>query len=278
MPKQIYFICGLPRSGSTLLANMLAQDPNIHTTPTSGCHDVMFGVKNHWAKLTEHKAAKSLADPKNLQRVLWGILHDYHDTDRPIIIDKGRGWISLLEMLEFALGHQAKILVPVRCIAQIFSSFEKIHRRQVTIGEHNGDYMKGQTIEGRIDDWMRLESPFGLAYNRLKDAMHKRYGNRLHFVDFDALTKFPTNTMKKVYKFLDIEKKIDWDWTNVEQYTHEDDSVHGSVDLHTIRRVVERVPTDASSVLGTALAKKWSDPGLEFWRTPQSSANYTKWT
>ena len=31
-----HFISGLPRSGSTLLANLLAQNPRFHSTATSG--------------------------------------------------------------------------------------------------------------------------------------------------------------------------------------------------------------------------------------------------
>lgn len=34
--KKYYFISGLPRSGSTLLANILAQNPRFHATATSG--------------------------------------------------------------------------------------------------------------------------------------------------------------------------------------------------------------------------------------------------
>ena len=53
--KKFYFIAGLPRSGSTLLANILAQNPKFHTTSTSGVMDVMFGVRNNWDNLIEFK-------------------------------------------------------------------------------------------------------------------------------------------------------------------------------------------------------------------------------
>ena len=46
--KRIYFLAGLPRSGSTLLANILAQHPQIHVTPTSGVVDMLVQVRNSW--------------------------------------------------------------------------------------------------------------------------------------------------------------------------------------------------------------------------------------
>ena len=44
----LHMIGGMPRSGSTLLCNVLAQNPRIQSTCTSGCMDVMFGVRNQW--------------------------------------------------------------------------------------------------------------------------------------------------------------------------------------------------------------------------------------
>lgn len=48
MNKSIYFLAGLPRSGSTLLANILAQNPSIYVTPTSGIVDMLVQVRNSW--------------------------------------------------------------------------------------------------------------------------------------------------------------------------------------------------------------------------------------
>lgn len=106
MDKAFFFISGLPRSGSTLLCNMLAQNPEFFVSKaTSGCHDVLFGVRNQWDSLIEHKAEG--VDYHQLKRVLQNILNSYHSTDKNIIIDKGRGWLSLIEMLEF-IGQSSK--------------------------------------------------------------------------------------------------------------------------------------------------------------------------
>jgi hypothetical protein len=42
--KKIYFLSGLPRSGSTVLAALLQQHPEMHTTATSGLLDMLVGT------------------------------------------------------------------------------------------------------------------------------------------------------------------------------------------------------------------------------------------
>ncbi|MEX0598954.1 MAG: sulfotransferase [Candidatus Paceibacterota bacterium] len=50
--KRFFFISGLPRSGSTLLCNILAQNDELFVSKaTSGCHDILFNVRNQWDKL-----------------------------------------------------------------------------------------------------------------------------------------------------------------------------------------------------------------------------------
>lgn len=258
MGKTIHMISGLPRSGSTLLCNILAQNPEMHSTPTSACHEALFVLRNAWGEWVEHKAAKSLAN--NLQPVLNATINAYHNTDRPVVIDKGRGWLSLIELAEFALDRKVKIIVPVRGIPQILSSFEKLHRK--TQAKDQGDYFQAQTIQGRAEHLLGGEQVLGLAYNRLKDAMMRGLGDRLCLVEFDDLTHNPKETLEDIYKFLEL-PNFEHDFTSVEQYTHEDDSVHG-MDLHTVRKDVKPIKDDSASVLGVDLCKQYN--GTEFWR------------
>lgn len=260
--KEIHFISGLPRSGSTLLCNILAQNPAVHTTPTSACHEALFAMRNCWHEWIEHRAAKSLADSNNLQRVLSAILNAYHGTERPVVVDKGRGWLSLIELAEFALGRRVKVIVPVRGLPQILSSFEKLHRKRAATHKATGDYFKAQTVQGRSEHLLAGNEVLGLAYNRLKDALQRGLGDRLYLVEFDDLTHDPGATIKGIYNFLGLEP-FEHDFANVEQYTLEDDAVHG-VDLHSIRRGVKPVKDDSAQVLGAELCKLYT--GTEFWR------------
>jgi len=105
MSKSIYFLAGLPRSGSTLLANILAQNPSVYVTPTSGIVDMLVQVRNHWDKNDAFQAADRKLNEKIKERVLRAMLDAYFShTDPPICIDKNRYWMEFLEMASALLG------------------------------------------------------------------------------------------------------------------------------------------------------------------------------
>lgn len=247
--KTYHFISGLPRSGSTLLANILAQNPKFNSEGTSGIMDIMFGVKNQWDSLIEFQATPN---EKGKQRVLKGILESYYsDKKEPVIFDKCRGWTSLIEMAEYALEKDVKILVPVRDIRDVLSSYEKLWRKsnknkESTLG---GDYFKMQTVQGRVDHYLQSNQPIGLAYNRIRDALSRGYGDRLFFIRFEDLTTKPREVMAQIYDFLG-EEYFEHDFDNVEQVNKEDDTVFGFENLHKTRPKVEPVKSDWKEIIG----------------------------
>src|SRR3989338_2939577 len=248
--KIFYFISGLPRSGSTLLTNILAQNPRFGVSNTSGIMDVIFGVRNTWDKHIEFQAHP---DEAAKLRVMRGILENYYaNSDKPVIFDKCRGWLSLIEMAEAILGRKEKILVPVRDVRDVLASFEKLWRetsKTSQVGQESAFYFDVQTVEGRAGVWLRGDQPVGLAYNRVRDTLNRGYGDRLYFVQFEHLTSNPEKTMEGIYDFLG-EQKFKHDFAHVEQVTYENDSVHGFKDLHTIRNKVVSVPPQWPSILG----------------------------
>lgn len=259
-------VSGLPRAGSTLLINILAQNSQFYCSKaTSGCHDILFGVRNQWDRLVEHQAEGVNYD--QLKKVLEGISDNYHPTDKNIIVDKGRGWLTMIEMCEFYMGCCPKIIVPVRNISEILASFERLWRK--TSGQsqwafETENYFKAQTVEGRCDIWASASQPVGLAYNRVKDCMARGHKNKLLFVEFDNLTSKPAQTLKMVYDYLE-EPYFSHNFDNVEQYTKEDDvGVHRIPGLHEIRPKVEPVPYYAEQILGKDLVNRYSN--LETWR------------
>lgn len=250
MNKNIHFISGFPRSGSTLLCNILAQNPRFHTTATSGIMDIIFGVRNSWDSLVEFKAHPN---DEAKTRVLRAILESYFaDTDCPVVFDKCRGWVSLLEMAELILGREAKVLVPVRDMRDILASFEKIQRKQASLHQsafERQHYFESQTVEGRTQLLLQHDKPVGLAYNRVRDALRRGFGNRMYLVEFEKLTSEPAAELARIYAFLG-EEPFKHDFEKVEQVTWEDDGVHGIKGLHDIRQAVRPIEPQWPQVLG----------------------------
>lgn len=261
--KTYYFISGLPRSGSTLLANILAQNPRFHATATSGIMDIMFNVRNTWNNLIEFKASPDYAAEL---RVLRAILESFFSNiSKPIIFDKSRGWLSELEMIEEVLGHKVKVLVPVRDLRDVLSSFEKINRKNAPYSQNpqaRENYFQYQTVEGRVSMNLQPSQPTGLAYNRIVDAINRGFVDRLFFVDFDDLTHNPEETFTQIYTFLE-EPFFEHNFEHVEQVTFENDAVHGIKDLHKIRTKVMPVQSDWSKIIGPQFAHLEK---LNFWK------------
>jgi len=264
MTKQIHFIAGLPRSGSTLLCNILNQNPDFHATSTSGILDVILAIRNQWENLVTFKASPNKAGKA---AVLNGMLHNYVSViDRPIVFDKSRGWPAHIALADVILDQPAKIIVPVRKITDILSSFEGLYRRNAhdwQFPQEKNHFNEWQTVEGRADIWMRNDQPVGSAFNVIRDAISRGYADRLHFIEFESLVSNPKQTLQAMYSFLGL-KYYTHNFNRVEQVTHENDDLHGIPGLHVIRSKVEAPPQYGSTLIGEHVYRKFDN--AEFWR------------
>lgn len=267
LSKTIHFIAGLPRSGSTLLVNILAQNPRFHVTATSGILNVFIAVRDQWENTVEFKAAPP--PPRSRFDALKGVLGGFFEhADKPVVFDKSRGWLNYIEAAEKALGVKVKVLVPVRDMRDVLASFEKLYRankgERPVPGERE-NYFKFQTVSGRCEVWTAANQIIGTSYNRIKDAIARGLKDRMHYVEFEKLTVAPKTTLKNVYAFLD-EEPFDHDFDNVKQVTQEDDVWHGYRDLHTIRPKVEALEPQWPHVLGKEVADRFAGPVTNFWQ------------
>ena len=246
--KKIYFINGMPRSGSTLLSNILAQNPRFHVTPTSGLSELIFGVHQFWKTNPVIKASET---PEKQLAIIRDLFQSYHqDTDRPIVFNKSRGWAPIIELVENSLDQPIKILTTTRKITNILASMEKLYRKEIkNINSPMEMNSQMQTLEGRLSVWTSQEGLVGSAFNSIRDAVMRGHGKKFHFIDFEKLTTQPELTMKYVYDFLG-EEYYEHNFNNVPQYTKENDTEHGFSDLHTIKPKVEPVKDDSQEILG----------------------------
>lgn len=249
--KTYHLISGLPRSGSTLLCNILNQNPKFHATPTSGVLQMLLTIRNNWNKISAFSAVRN--EPAKL-RVLRGMLHNfYSDVDQEIIFDKNRGWPGNFETIEALLEYKPKMLVTVRDVRDVLASFEQLWRKESRTGQtpqERGFPEEMKTITGRCEVLMRSSQPVGDAYNKMKDALLRGHGENMFFITFESLTKNPEEVMREVYDFLE-EPYFEHDFENVEQSTKEDDFFHGFTDLHTIRQQVRPVASYWRDTLGS---------------------------
>ena len=58
VPK-IFYQSSMPRAGSTLLQNIIAQNPSFYVTPTSGLLELVFGARLNYTNNAEFRAQDS---------------------------------------------------------------------------------------------------------------------------------------------------------------------------------------------------------------------------
>lgn len=246
--KEVFFINGMPRSGSTLLCNIIAQNPDFHVTPTSGLSELIRGIHQFWKQNPVIKASET---PEKQLQIIKDLFQSYHsDTERPIVFNKSRGWASLIELIENALNRPVKILTTTRKITCILSSLEKLYRKEIKLINspmETGPAMA--TLEGRINVWTSQEGLVGSTFNSIRDAVMRGHKEKFHFIDFDELTRSPEVIIKSLYRFLE-KPYFNHDFNNVKQYTKENDAEHGFTDLHTIRPVIKPTKDDSKEILG----------------------------
>lgn len=247
--KTIYFLAGLPRSGSTLLANILLQHPRLHVTPTSGILDMLVTVRNHWDKNDAFQAMDRHDSSQVKERVLTAMAQAYFShVDKPICIDKNRYWAEFLEMAAVLVGgrENVKVLVTVRDLRDVCASFEKLYRKTAALGMpplEAQQALKCKTALGRFECFIDDGQPVGRAYNAIRDAVTRGWKPQMHFIEYNRLTTHPKETLAGIYHFLG-EAPCEHDFRNVEQITVEDDFVYGFKDLHVIRQQVKpQAPT-----------------------------------
>lgn len=259
--KEIFFINGMPRSGSTLLCNILAQNPEFHVTATSGLSEIVRGIHEFWKTSPIIKASET--SEKQL-RIIKDLFQSYHsDTDRPTVFNKSRAWAGMIELVENALNRPIKIITTTRDISSILASMEKLYRKEIkNINSPFQSSPQMTTLEGRINVWAASDGLVGGTYNAILDAIYRGHRDKFHFVNYENLTKNPQDTMKDVYKFLD-KPYYNHNFKNVQQYTKENDAEHGFTDLHTIRPDIQPQINDSKIILG-ALYNKFGDFSYEF--------------
>lgn len=88
--KTYHFLSGLPRSGSTVLASILNQNPEVYVTPTSPMLNVAVKMQEAWRDDPTVKANYFEEQINDLTKAILPAFWKHRP--EPIIIDKGRGF------------------------------------------------------------------------------------------------------------------------------------------------------------------------------------------
>jgi len=201
-------VTGLPRAGSTLLCQLLAQHPEIHCEGhSSPLCNALLGMRrmvsddSFFLSQLDHSFERSYA---HLTSAMRGFLQGWHhDCESRVVVDKNRAWLHAIELL-LHLEPEAKLIVCIRELGQIYGSIEAQHQRTILIDfiDHLADFDRF----GRADMLFAKDKAIGSPLISLHAVLDlpKAVQDRLYFLRFEDLMAQPAVCMSHVYAWLGV--------------------------------------------------------------------------
>lgn len=237
--QEIFFMSGFPRAGTTLLMNVLAQNPRFHGTATSGLISTLTQIRDNWRNNENYLANDEEYIYRKIKTMLHGVIDGYYYDelkDNRIPIDKNRFWISHLELLDEIFDTKVKFIYPIRNVIDCLISFEKMMRKSSINkrGVING--VNELTTIGRAENLLIENGVLGAPIMGLREIIYRKEWDRLILVPFNDLLNHPEASLKRLYYQMDVEY-FEHDINNVKQTIVEHDTFHGYApnSLHKIK-------------------------------------------
>lgn len=257
---RLHFISGLPRSGSTLLAALLRQNPRFEagmSGPLAGLFGALVG------QMSARSEFSVFIDDAKRERILLGLFDNYYaDCPAEVIFDTSRAWCGWMPAVD-RLFPDAKVIACVRDVSWVVDSIEKLVQRNVFSPSSIFNYSAGGTVYTRANAVVGPDGMVGGPYDALKQACYGAQRDRLLLVQYETLTADPAKALTGIYDFIG-EPHFDHDFDHVDYDVTEFDERAGTPGLHTVRGTVKAEVRE--TLLPPELFNRFANDA--FWRDP----------
>lgn len=231
MNKTIHFLSGVPRSGSTVLAAILNQNPTMYVSTTSGLGAALDGLATAWHR--DNILLNNDPERKKLAHTMRGVIDAFYEAiDKPVVIDKARNWPTpvVMQAMNQVLGRKPKIIATVRSIPDCMASFVRIAKPA-----NLDDFI----INGSLTDHLR-NSYITLQQGYLYDP------ESFLFVEYEDLLSDPKYQLSRIHAFLNL-PEFNYSFDNIDgsSVKEDDENLHGYSGLHDIKPVLEKQHNDS---------------------------------
>lgn len=255
---QLHFLAGIPRSGSTVLAAILNQNPEAHVSTTSSLIHILNGLAETWSNA--HLLNKEDPERKELQHVMRTVINArYEPLNKSVIIDKSRGWPipQIMDAMSMVNQSPVKIVATVRDVADCAASFVRIAKPE------NLDQF---IYDGQLMDHLKH------AYITLQAGYNHNPASFL-FVEYEDLLADPKAQLDRIHEFLGMEP-FDYDFGNIDGSTvsENDEDMHGYAGMHHVAKKLEKQHNQNSKDVLRNHYNKFVHPA--FWRGEVVPKNY----
>lgn len=256
----IHFISGLPRSGSTLLAALLRQNPRFEagmSGPLAGLFGALLG------EMSARNEFSVFIDDAKRERILHGLFESFYaGNSAEVIFDTNRGWCGWMSAVS-RLFPDARVIACVREVSWVVDSIERLIQRNVFTPSSIFGYNPGGTVYTRANGVVGQDGLIGAAYDMLKQACFGAQRDRLLVVQYESLTSDPERTMRAIYDFIG-EPMYGHNFDHIDYDVTEFDERAGTPGLHTVHGEVRAQPRE--TILPPDLFNRFVNDA--FWRDP----------
>ncbi len=244
--QQLHYCLGLPRTASTLIMNILNENPRIFTSGSCCLPYLVEACQIRSNEVSEFIALdKDVLDKSYINFLRQGMKGWYEAmTDKPIVFSKSRVWSEWFPTT-FAINPNSKYLVIVRDLRDIICSFESLLWKYPQVPyEMNSLPHHQQSFEGRIEAYCTdTQSLLGRPLRLLPHVMEvgQKNPNNFFICKHEHFNENPRETLQMIYQWLG-EPNFEHYFDNIpkpDYYEH--DTVYRSLVNHKTRTKLEKL-------------------------------------
>ena len=236
----------MPRSGNTLFASIMNQNPSVAATANSVTLEIMKDL----FLLKKSDVFKNYPDHKSLDNVLDSVFDTYYkDWPQRIIID--RGPVTAIGNFYLMQKHYKR---PFKCIVLLRDLMDVLASYMQWYTENPSAFINRYNLKNDEEKLSMIMNTKGAVAKELEAIKNSyNYPGLCHYVKYDDIVTNPEQEFKKIYKFLD-EPYYNHRFNNLDQVSVNglsyDDTVVGS-NMHKlfdgpVRKVynpyIEKIP------------------------------------
>ena len=233
--KQLFFLMGMPRSGNTLFASLMNQNPKLVVTANSITLEIMKDL----FLLKQTDVFQNYPDHKSLDNVLDSVYDIYYkDWPQKYIIDRG----PVMTKGNFAV-MQKHFKRPFKCIVLLRDLMDVLASYMKWYTENPDSFINKcgcQNDDEKLGMVMNTEGVVAKELTAIQNSFN--YKDLCYYLKYDDLVGDPERCIKEVYKFLNI-PSYPHQFQNLQQININglgyNDGIMGK-NMHTIRNEIKK--------------------------------------
>ena len=229
--SKIFFLSAMPRSGNTLFASIMNQNPDVVVTANSITLEIMKDL----FFLKRIDTFQNFPDHESLNQVMDMVYPAfYKNWSYKYIIDRGPvGTEGNLALMKKHFKQPIKCIVLLRDLMDVLASYIKWFETEPSSFINK----QGNTVDEKLSYIMKDEGAVAKELKCIQHLMKPENRHMAYFFKYDDFVIDPEKYIKEIYQFLEIpyfqHKFIDLDQLMINGIKYNDDFI--GKNMHTIR-------------------------------------------